>query len=273
MYGQTTLDDAGTTQPERSPRHIQAPTLTSQWHNQRPPLPTHDTSDPTKPPPAHRLVTTKRIVYSARSEGMMQRRQNSSTCCTRPSPTHAWYTTEQSINPCVLSYIVHKRSTPRPKAPTPSCCFKVRRSCSSSSGSSKDFSIAMSRPAAAGVLAPAVPHKQLSLVSACIPGGFPVVAQPVLHARRSVAALDITTSSTQCNGPACNNAMATHLRMDTLIGTAIPPPPQLLHFVQPERLHDVQPTSPSDHLVQKHGCTPEPPQLGHGRRSEASKWS
>lgn len=65
----------------------------------------------------------------------------------------------------------------------------------------------------------------------------------------------------------------THLRIETLMGTAIPPPPQLLHLVQPDLLHELQPTSPSDHLVQKHGCNPEPPQLGHGRLSEASNRS
>lgn len=65
----------------------------------------------------------------------------------------------------------------------------------------------------------------------------------------------------------------THLRMETLIGTAMPPPPQLLHLVQPELLQELQPTSPSDHLVQKHGCRPDPPQLGHGRLSEASRRS
>jgi hypothetical protein len=61
--------------------------------------------------------------------------------------------------------------------------------------------------------------------------------------------------------------------METLIGTAMPPPPQLLHLVQPELLQELQPTSPSDHLVQKHGCRPDPPQLGHGRLSDASRRS
>jgi hypothetical protein len=58
------------------------------------------------------------------------------------------------------------------------------------------------------------------------------------------------------------------------MGTAMPPPPQLWHLVQPDLLQELQPTSPSDHLVQKHGWTPEPPQLGQGL-SEASKrsWS
>jgi hypothetical protein len=67
-------------------------------------------------------------------------------------------------------------------------------------------------------------------------------------------------------------SVSTHLRIETLMGTAKPPPPQLLHFVQPDRLQELQPTSPSDHLVQKHGVTPEPPQLGQGL-SEASKRS
>lgn len=71
-----------------------------------------------------------------------------------------------------------------------------------------------------------------------------------------------------------HTALVTYLRIDTLMGTAMPPPPQLLHLVQPDSLHELQPTSPSLHLVQKHSSTPEPPQLGHGRRgSEASKRS
>jgi hypothetical protein len=60
--------------------------------------------------------------------------------------------------------------------------------------------------------------------------------------------------------------------METLMGTAMPPPPQLLHLVQPDLLQELQPTSPSDHLVQKQGWTPDPPQLGQGL-SEASKRS
>jgi hypothetical protein len=79
----------------------------------------------------------------------------------------------------------------------------------------------------------------------------------------------------QCCSPAHSldtHSLDTYLRMETLMGTAMPPPPQLWHLVQPDLLQELQPTSPSDHLVQKHGWTPEPPQLGQGL-SEASKRS
>jgi hypothetical protein len=36
------------------------------------------------------------------------------------------------------------------------------------------------------------------------------------------------------------------------LGTALPLPPQLLHFVYPVCAHELQPTSPSDHRVHMH---------------------
>lgn len=46
-------------------------------------------------------------------------------------------------------------------------------------------------------------------------------------------------------------------------GRPVPEPPQLLQAVRPEPAQDRQPTSPSDHRVQKQVIRPEPLQVGH----------
>lgn len=57
------------------------------------------------------------------------------------------------------------------------------------------------------------------------------------------------------------------------IGTAVPPPPQLRHFVYPVWPHALQPASPSDHFAQKHNSTPVPPQAGQGSRPSSRSCS
>lgn len=54
------------------------------------------------------------------------------------------------------------------------------------------------------------------------------------------------------------------------MGTAVPPPLQLLHFMYPVFEQVEQPTSPSFQRVHMHSSTPEPPHLGHASRSPAS---
>lgn len=48
------------------------------------------------------------------------------------------------------------------------------------------------------------------------------------------------------------------------IGTAVPPPPQLRHFMYPVLLQDWQPASPSDQRLQKQVSSPLPPHAGQG---------
>lgn len=50
------------------------------------------------------------------------------------------------------------------------------------------------------------------------------------------------------------------------MGTAVPPPPQALHCIKPLPLQFAQPTSPSDHRLQKHSTVPVPSHLGHSCR-------
>lgn len=62
----------------------------------------------------------------------------------------------------------------------------------------------------------------------------------------------------------------------TGIGIPFPPPPQLLHFINPLCWQDVQPTSPSDHFVHMHGSYPEPLHRGQDLEDEvvsAFSWS
>lgn len=92
----------------------------------------------------------------------------------------------------------------------------------------------------------------LRLANARVTATAEVVLQQVLHS-------DMPAGHFSC---CCSGATAgigdhpgqwpcsTHLRTVTLIGTAVPPPPQLRHFITPDRPHVLHPTSPSDHRVQ-----------------------
>lgn len=46
-------------------------------------------------------------------------------------------------------------------------------------------------------------------------------------------------------------------------GRPVPDPPQLEQAARPEPAHELQPTSPSDHLEQKQATRPDPLQVGH----------
>lgn len=75
----------------------------------------------------------------------------------------------------------------------------------------------------------------------------------------SCKAKEITSSKIQDGLPAESPFLTVRA-----IGTAVPPPPQLRHFMYPVWLHDWQPASPSDHRLQKQVSRPVPPHVGHG---------